>query len=233
MKRALSKPVRASSGLRGRRRRRPLLALFRIAAALVALGVLWCAYIWWAINSVSIPKTIPKADVAIVLGAALWNDQPSPGLRERLDRAYALYKEGKADKLIVTGGLDHNGSKLTEAEGMRRYLMDLGVPSDKLLLETEATSTYENLLFSKSIIDRERMRSVIIVTHDYHSARAKEIAKYVGIEHPVMAPFKSKVLNPVYNQTREVLAYTKWKIDAVAMRLGIEIDMPEIAYFNH
>ncbi|WP_127533646.1 YdcF family protein [Paenibacillus kobensis] len=233
MKRALTKSTKPSSGLRRNRRRKPLLVLFRLVLSFAVLGVLWCGYILWSINSVTIPKTIPKADVAVVLGAALWNDRPSPGLKERLDHAYALYKEGKTDKLILTGGLDHNGSKLTEAEGMRRYLTGLGVPPDKLLLEPKATSTYENMLFSKAIIDREKFKSVIIVTHDYHTARSKEIAKYVGIERPVMAPFKSDVLKPVYNETREVLAFTKWKVDAVAMQFGVEIKVPEIAYFNH
>ncbi|GFN30800.1 YdcF family protein [Paenibacillus xylaniclasticus] len=232
MKRVISKSTKMSSGLRRKRKRRPLLLLLRVVVAIVVLGILWCGYVLWMINSVTIPKTIHKADAIIVLGAALWNDRPSPGLKERLDHAYSLYKEGKAEKLILTGGLDHNGSKLTEAEGMRRYLMSLGVPSDKLLLEPNATSTYENMLFSKEIIEREHMKSIIIVTHDYHSPRSKEIAQYVGIDNLIMAPFRSNVLKPVYNETREVLAYTKWKLDAVTMRLGFVLDLPEIAYFN-
>lgn len=194
--------------------------------------MLWCAYLLWLINSDNASKSIPKSDAAIVLGAALWSDKPSPGLKERLDRAYLLYKEGKADKLILTGGYDHNGSTLTEAEGMRNYLLSLGVPKEKLLLEKQATSTYENMLFSKAIIEREKLQSILIVTHDYHASRSKEIARYVGINNATMVPFHSKVLKPVYNQSREVLAYTKWKVDAVLMHFGWSVGDLSIPYFN-
>ncbi|GMK42325.1 hypothetical protein PCCS19_53840 [Paenibacillus sp. CCS19] len=232
MNKAIHRPHKLSSGSRRRRKRRPLLILLRIVVSIGVLGVLWCAYLLWSINSSNVPKSIPKSDAAIVLGAALWSDKPSPGLKERLDRAYLLYKEGKADKLILTGGYDHNGSTLTEAEGMRNYLVSLGVPKEKLLLEKRATSTYENMLFSKAIIDREKMQSILIVTHDYHASRSKEIAEYVGIHDATMVPFHSKVLKPVYNQTREVLAYTKWKVDAVLMHFGWSSGDLTIPYFN-
>lgn len=221
-----------SSGTRRGRKRKPLLLLFRIASWLVVLGIVWVGYMLWLINSTAIPESLPKADAAIVLGAALWNDQPSPGLKERLDHAYKLYKEGTVDKFILTGGLDHNGSTLTEAEGMRRYLIARGIPQQKLLLEPKATSTYENLLYSNTIAKEEQFKKIIIVTHDYHASRAKDIAEYVGIREPIMAPFESQVLKPVYNETREVLAYSKWMADKVAFRFGWTIKVPEIAYFN-
>lgn len=232
MNKAIYRPHKLSSGSRRRRKRRPLLILLRIVVSIGVLGVLWCAYLLWLINSSNAPKSIPNSDAAIVLGAALWNDKPSPGLKERLDRAYLLYQEGKADKLILTGGYDHNGSTLTEAEGMRNYLLSLGVPKEKLLLEKQATSTYENMVFSKAIIDQEKMKSILIVTHDYHASRSKEIADYVGIQGATMVPFHSKVLKPVYNQTREVLAYTKWKADAVLMHFGWTVEDVSIPFFN-
>jgi uncharacterized SAM-binding protein YcdF (DUF218 family) len=229
---AIHRPHKVSSGTRRRRKRRPLLILLRIVVSIGVLGVIWCGYLLWLINSAHPPKAIPKSDAAIVLGAALWSDKPSPGLKERLDRAFLLYKEGKTDKLILTGGYDLNGSKLTEAEGMRNYLVSLGVPKEKLLLENKATSTYENMVFSKEIIDREKLHSILIVTHDYHSSRSKEIAQYVGIKNATMVPFHSKVLKPVYNQTREVLAYTKWKVDAVLMQFGWKVEDMTIPFFN-
>ncbi|PWW00666.1 vancomycin permeability regulator SanA [Paenibacillus cellulosilyticus] len=232
MNKAIHRPHKVSSRSRPRRKSKPLLTLLRIVVSIGVLGVIWCGYLLWLINSSTPPQSIPKSDAAIVLGAALWSDKPSPGLKERLDRAFLLYKEGKADKLILTGGYDHNGSKLTEAEGMRNYLVSLGVPKEKLLLEKKATSTYENMVFSKEIIDREKFQSILIVTHDYHTSRSKEIAKYVGIKNATMIPFHSNVLKPMYNQTREVLAYTKWKMDAVLMHFGWTVEDISIPYFN-
>ena len=49
--------------------------------------------------------------------------------------AYNLYKPGKVNIFYLSGGLDHNGSTLTEAEGMRNYLVEKGIPKERLVLE--------------------------------------------------------------------------------------------------
>lgn len=216
--------MKTATGRRGRPRKRtkktrPWLLLFRIAAWLVCAGVFWCGYLLWLINGFPTGKPLIRADAGIVLGAALWNDVPSPALKERLDFAYRIYENGTVDKLILSGGLDGNGSNKTEAEGMRDYLIALGVSSDKLLLENNATSTYENLLFSKRIAEQNKLSKLIVITHDYHAARAKEVAKNLGFEQTQVAATKSKVLNPVYNESRELLAFTKWKLDSLLLSI--------------
>ncbi|UVI27694.1 YdcF family protein [Paenibacillus spongiae] len=213
--------VKPRSKPRKRKRFRAAARLLRICAWLAALGVFWCGYLLWTINSYSPPNPLPKADAAIVLGAALWDNEPSPGLQERLDHALKLYKQGTVSNLILTGGLDHNGSTLTEAEGMRDYLLAKGVPADRMVLENDARSTYENLLFSKPIAQRNGWESLIIVTHDYHAPRSADIAEFIGYKDTVTSGFKSKVLSSAYNESREVLAFTKWKLDAFLMLIGI------------
>jgi uncharacterized SAM-binding protein YcdF (DUF218 family) len=199
------------------------LLAFRLLAWAVALASFWFAYCLWTINSYKMPSPLPKADAAIVLGAALWNDEPSPGLRERLNGAAGLYKQGNVKFLLLSGGLDHNGSTLTEAEGMRNYLIGQGVPANRLVLENDARSTYENLRFSKPIVQKHGWTSVVIVTHDYHAPRAADIARYLGYKQGTeVIGYKSKVLSAAYNQTRETLAFTKWKLDSVLLRFGIQ-----------
>lgn len=199
------------------RRRRRLLAW---AAAIVLLGVGWVAYIQWLIHSVQIRAPAAHAEVAIVLGASLWNDKPSPGLRERLDHAYGLYEAGVVDRLIVSGGLDANGATITEAEGMKRYLTERGVPADRIVPEPEATSTYENLLYSKRIMDREGWGGPIIVTHRYHGARAYDIARFVGFVDATVSLTDSQTMWMPYHEARETLAYTKWLADKLVMMLS-------------
>ncbi|CAM4285814.1 YdcF family protein [Paenibacillus alkaliterrae] len=200
---------------------RPRLLLFRVAAWLICAGVFWCGYLLWLINGYDTSKPLLKADAGIVLGAALWNDVPSPALKERLDFALHLYEVGIVDKLILSGGLGANGSTKTEAAGMRDYLVMKGISADKLLLESDATSTYENLRFSQKIANEKKLSKLVVITHDYHAARAKEVAKQLDFEHFQIAATKSKVLNPVYNESREVLAFTKWKLDRLLLSLGI------------
>ncbi|SFF09406.1 protein SanA, affects membrane permeability for vancomycin [Paenibacillus catalpae] len=205
---------------RSKSRKRRGLLLFRICIGLCLVGLLYCGYLLWLINSYDDSAPIEKADAAIVLGASLWSDKPSPALKERLDFAYKLYKEGKVKQLILSGGLDHNGSKLTEAEGMRVYLLEKGIPADKMLLDNAARSTYENLLNSKVIAADHQLKKLLIVTHDYHAPRAMEIARYLDYQNAEAAAFHSEVLNPFKNQSREVLAFAKWKVDAVLLHFG-------------
>jgi Uncharacterized membrane protein len=205
---------------RSKSRRRRGLLLFRIFIGLCLIGVIYCGYLLWLVNSYDDSAPIEQADAAIVLGASLWSDKPSPALKERLDYTDKLYKDGKVKLLILSGGLDNNGSKLTEAEGMRVYLLAKGIPADKLLLDNAARSTYENLLNSKVIATDHHLEKLLIVTHDYHAPRAMEIAHYLGYQNVQAAAFHSKVLSPFKNQSREVLAYAKWKVDAVLLHFG-------------
>lgn len=205
---------------------RPWLLLFRMGAWLLVAIVIWCGYLLWLINGYNPNKPLGEADAGIVLGAAMWGDVPSPALKERLDFAYKLYTEGKADKLILSGGHDGNGAVLSEAEGMRQYLLAKGITSDKLLIEDKSHSTYENLLYSRSIAEANQLTSLIIITHDYHAARALDIAERLNYGNVQAAGTKSTVLNPVYNETREVLAFTKWKLDSLLLWFGLRSPDP-------
>jgi energy-coupling factor transporter ATP-binding protein EcfA2 len=55
------------------------------------------------------------ADAAIVLGAAVYTDRPSPVFEERIRHGVALYKAGRVRLLVMTGGRDP-GDRLSEAE---------------------------------------------------------------------------------------------------------------------
>jgi uncharacterized SAM-binding protein YcdF (DUF218 family) len=201
--------------------RRIMANLFRTFIILFLLGVGWIIYIQWKVQ-VAPDQDLPKqVDVGIVLGASLRQDIPSPGLQERLDLAVNLYKQGKFKQLIVSGGLDHNGSKLTEAEGMRDYLIKKGLPAKSILIEPRATSTYENLLFSKQIMDEQGLVSSIIVTHSYHGSRSLDIAESIGLKDPLVSSIDSEVLFMPYHEARETLAYTKWFWTKLLLKVGI------------
>ncbi|RIX53592.1 YdcF family protein [Paenibacillus nanensis] len=200
---------------------RPWLLLFRLMMLGIAAGVLWVGYMLWLINGYSAKESYPPADAGIVLGAALWNDRPSPALKERLDAALALLEDGTVKTLVLSGGHGGRSSTLSEAEGMRNYLLEKGAPEDKLLLETKATSTFQNLVYSRDLAEEQGLRTFLVITHDYHASRAGEIANYAKIETVGVAGVKSRVLNEFYNDSREVLAYTKWKLDWLTMTLGL------------
>ncbi|NHW34322.1 YdcF family protein [Paenibacillus aceris] len=215
------KPRKAPKSVTKSRLRRTLIHLFRTIVVVFLIGAAWIMYVQWKVQ-VAPDQTLPKqVDVGIVLGASLRQDIPSPGLQERLDLALDLYKQGKFKQLIVSGGLDHNGSKLTEAEGMRNYLVKKGLPAKSILIEPRATSTYENLLFSKQIMDEQGLVSSIIVTHSYHGSRSLDIAETIGLKDPLISSTKSEVLFMPYHEARETLAYTKWIWTKLLLKAGV------------
>ncbi|MCM3783896.1 YdcF family protein [Neobacillus mesonae] len=197
-----------------------LRSAYKILIALIILGVIWVAYVQWKIFNPHYTKVLSEpVDVGIVLGASLWGDEPSPGLAERLDKALELYQAGSFEYFIVSGGLDSPQHRYTEAEGMQRYLIEHGVEESHIFLENEATSTYENLLFSKEIMAEHNLNSSVIITHDFHGMRSLEMAEFLHYEQPVLTLAESAAMPFLPSQIRETLAYTKWKLDAVLLSL--------------
>lgn len=219
-----SKPAAAKRKKRKKQdgRLKPLKLLFRAALLAACAVLIWCLYAYYVIIFHE-QQPLQKADAGIILGAALWNEQPSPALKERLDYAIELYEEGLVDYLILSGGKPNYSRGLSEAEGMQRYLADAGIPHDKLLLETQSRDTYENVEFSKRVAEKHGLSSLMIISHQYHTKRAEDIAAYVGLKHVQTAGTDTKVLNESYHYTREMLAYTKWQLNKLLMPLGLMI----------
>ncbi len=76
------------------------------------------------------------ADAIVVLGAAQYDGRPSPVLTARLDHALDLWKQGLAPIIVVTGG-KRPGDRFTEATASANYLLERGVPDDKILREVQ------------------------------------------------------------------------------------------------
>ncbi|MFB6363290.1 vancomycin high temperature exclusion protein [Paenibacillus elgii] len=201
------------------RLRRTVSKLFRFMLAVGAAALLWVGFIQWRIASLPDEK-LPPHDVGIVLGAALWQTTPSPALKERLDRAVELYQAGVIPRIIVSGGYDRADSLLTEAEGMRNYLVEKGVSSASIYLENEARSTLQNMLFSQKIMQDHGWTSAVIVTHRYHAVRALDMARFLGYESPSVSPMDSSVLTMAWHKSRETLAFTKWQWDKMRSVFG-------------
>jgi uncharacterized SAM-binding protein YcdF (DUF218 family) len=156
-----------------------------------------------------VPPGSGHYQVGIVLGAALWEGKPSPALKERCQTALMLYKQGKVDYLLLSGGPEDNG--ITEAASMKNYLVAHGVPSTQLILEERSTNTKENLQNSAAILQQKHFTKITIITHDYHMYRALNYAKWFGIIADP-SPVHSKVLFVPYHKARECLALVKQQI---------------------
>lgn len=125
----------------------------------------------------------PKVDYVIVLGARLYGDIPSPALMERLRVAKDYLIEHDDLKVVVTGG-QGTDELIPEAHAMKNYLVENGVEEDRIIVEDKATSTFENMKYSKDLIMEDETGSpkVLIVTNRHHIFRAKLLAQRQGME---------------------------------------------------
>lgn len=161
----------------GKRGKKKVLRFFLILILIVALIFGFTSVSIWRYSH---KDQRQKADVIIVLGAALSSDGVSPVFRERLNHGITLYNEGYADKILVTGGIGE-GSYLSDAYVAGMYLMEQGIPEEDILLEEESQTTLSNLENAKTIMDENGFSSALIVSDPMHMKRAMLFAKDVGI----------------------------------------------------
>ncbi len=151
-----------------------------------------------------------REDAVIVLGSGIRGEQLTVGLKNRLDEAIECYEEN-GDILIVVSGGQGAQEDITEALAMERYLLTRGIPQDKIIKEEKATSTYENFVYSKQILD-EKLGSdyeAAFVTNDYHIYRAGSLAKIAGFEYTTHSHSSTMWYTVLPSCIRECMAVVK------------------------
>jgi uncharacterized SAM-binding protein YcdF (DUF218 family) len=157
--------------------RRVLLGL----ALLFGLGVAWyllCLYQVWSTGRSDGARPV---DAIVVLGAAQYDGRPSPLLAARLEHALELYQRGLAPHIVVTGGKQPD-DRFTEAQASANWLIDRGVPDSAILREVQGATTWESLAATSRILRNRGLHSVLLVSDPFHSLRAKETARELGLE---------------------------------------------------
>lgn len=151
------------------------------AVSLFFLGILVFAGVEGMILSQYGAVAEQGADYVIVLGAQWRIDGPSEVLRRRLDTAVAYLNENPDTEVIVSGGQGSN-EPVSEAAGMRQYLVDAGISDGRILMEDASVNTFQNLVFSGRLLDPENDK-VVIVTNNFHVFRAVHIAEKQGYKN--------------------------------------------------
>ena len=137
-----------------------------------------------------------RADAILVLGAGVRDDgTPSMMLEDRLLTALSLYENGYCDTVIVSG--DHGTVEYDEVNVMKDYLVEDGIPSERVFMDHAGFSTYDSLYRAAEIFGAERL---MIVTQEYHAARALMIARFLDMECVAVAA-------PIFDE--EVSAYSR------------------------
>ena len=170
-------------------------------AVLIIYGVLAVYAITLSAFMIANMNDAPEKDgsrTVIVLGCQVRRDGPSLMLRRRLDAACSyLSADTKAD-CIVSGGKGDN-EHISEAEAMYEALVNDGISESRISKEDKSSSTYENLLFSKQILeDSGKPLRIAIVTDGFHQWRARLQAESLGYDVKCVSAATPWYLVPVY-----------------------------------
>lgn len=179
--------------------------VFKMIGSLIVLLILTETFIF----STDYFNKPQKSDAIIVLGCKVNGENPTRFLYERTMLASRLYKEGYSEYIILSGGKGE-GENISEAECMRRILINEGIDDEKLILEDKSTNTYENLVNSKKIIEDKNFKDVLIVSNKFHLRRAKLISDKLGLKASFSGIFvKDKWYTEIYGGLREILGLMK------------------------
>ncbi len=165
-----------------------LLAVFTPAVSALARGSLE----WWYPPNYSRPAEI---DAIVVLGGHIIppsENQPISHLGydslRRCLHAADLYHQGPPCPMIVTGGkVDWTKPGPTIAEKMSEFLVTQGIPATDLQIEAKSSTTYENAVQTRKLLDRLSARRILIVTDAVHLPRAALCFQTQGFEVQVSA----------------------------------------------
>ena len=178
------------------------------------VGYFTFLFVSFLVSSMLFNLNKPKLDqdFIIILGCGLLYDKPSPLLMQRIDAGYNFYKKQQhyndSTPIFIVSGGQGADEKLAEAVVMKMELLARGIPDEKILVEDHSRTTYENLIYSKEMMDAVKPKyRCVIATHNYHLFRAGIYARKAGLKRAegIGAPTVSYYLPMAF--LREFIAY--------------------------
>ncbi len=152
----------------------------RVVAALILLGIAiaFLAPFWLPIPGkfLAVSDSLEPADAIVVLSGAVVL---------RVPKGVALYREGYARRILVTGGYANDqflhliGERMTEAEMVGRWVKKLGVPADAIIVLRGGTGTWQEAEYVRQYVREGGVRKLILVTSHSHSRRARWVFRKV------------------------------------------------------
>ncbi len=170
--------------------------------------------------------SIPRRKVGLILGTSpvsTWNGCRNYYFDHRIKAGAELYKAGKVDWLVVSGGDYRNTENgYDEPVAMRDSLMKQGVDSTRIILDYDGTRTLNSIAKIRNVYCQD---SIIIISQEYHNERALFQAQHLGIDAlGFNAKTPGRRTSWWRNRGREVLARVKLFIDIVR---GLHPDIKE------
>lgn len=132
---------------------------------------------------IAVPSRIEKSDAIVVLAGGLLRDGTL--LDESMRRAmqgFALYKEGLAPLIVLSGRARLDRPTPTEAEVRAEFAQRFGIPSDAILTETTANTTREESVAIGRILQQRNVSRILLVTESLHLRRSMLVFERAGFQ---------------------------------------------------
>ncbi|MFJ7132271.1 SanA/YdcF family protein [Streptomyces fungicidicus] len=152
---------------------------------------------------------VPRAEVAVVFGAGLWDGEPSPYLAHRLDAAAELYRAGRIEVVLVTG--DNSREEYDEPDAMRAYLTRHGVPGSRIVSDYAGFDTWDSCVRAKKIFGVDR---AVLISQGFHIRRAVALCETAGVSSYGVGVDDRHDVTWYYGTGRELFAAGKAALDA-------------------
>ena len=194
--------------------------LIKISVLLLFAGIVGCNL--WIVTSThdriyASASDIEAQPIALVLGTSkkVAPNTPNRHFNNRIAAAIALFKTGKVDRLLVSG---HRASKYyDETRDMIAKLKSAGVPDEAILADNEGVNTIASVRRAEAVFGFDRF---VIVSDDFHVARALFIADRLGRDAVAMKSAPVEFENSIRVRLREYFARVKAVMDLYLRGLG-------------
>ncbi len=180
----------------------------------------------------------PEGDVIVVLGGGIYenspdidgNSVPSDEALARIVMTYRLYK--RLNILIITTGGKLTDADVTEAEILKRFLLEFGVPPDMIITENYSRTTKENARYVTKILKEKGLKRPILVTSAYHMKRAINNFKIYGF-NVTPAPCSFRAINKKEYKIHNYIPGPANPFPFLKELLGILYAEIELSYYKH
>jgi vancomycin permeability regulator SanA len=178
-----------------------LIALWLIAALILIIN--------------GLKERVEPADVAVVLGNEVYlNGEPSPQLEARLDRAVELFRQRLFPQIVVSGGIETNGTD--ESLAMRQYLMRQGVPAEAIFLDPRGSDTMDTAEDTVALMNQQGWKRIMIISQYFHLPRCRLAFRKAGIKHVLVSHARFFSWRDLWAITRELVAYPVYYFETPA-----------------
>ena len=167
------------------RRPRYLLSALILTFVFSSTPIYKITFDYWKIKQ---DITYQKFDIGILLGGMISLNSSDENIlfneyNDRLLNTLELFHKGIIKKIIITGASGSLSSDLKEADIIKSFLIRIGVPREKIIVENQSKNTHENAIYTELTCKELEMDkySFLLITSDYHMRRSLSCFKKTGL----------------------------------------------------